>query len=132
MSGYYDKYTKYKTKYLALKHQLGGDNINFDKISRGEVISGLHSRPRLRNNLSAAIFFLTTSFQRNKRFLFRCGLKETGCKIKITSFKEGIHRAKIFLDEAMAIENPTKIPQLGRFILFDKKDHMAGLGSIDV
>lgn len=108
------------------------ENINLDKVKRGEIISSLYSKPLVTKNFQADIFFLNNRYKNNIRFLLKCGLKETNCRIELSSFKEGIYKAKIFLDEALVIESALKTPQLGRFILFDKNSNIAGLGTVDV
>lgn len=108
------------------------ENINLDKVKRGEVISSLYSKPLVRKDFQADIFFLNKRYKNKVRFLLKCGLRETNCRIELSSFKEGIYKAKIFLDEALAIESALRTPPLGRFILFDKNSNIAGLGTVDV
>lgn len=108
------------------------ENLNLDRVKRGEVISGLYSKPLVRKNFQANTFFLNNRCKANARFLLKCGLKETNCRIELSGFKKDICKAKIFLDEALAIESALKTPTLGRFILLDKNNNIAGLGTVDV
>jgi bifunctional enzyme CysN/CysC/sulfate adenylyltransferase subunit 1 len=108
------------------------EDINLDKVKRGEVISGLHSKPLVTNIFQGDIFFLDSRYKSNKRFLLRCGLKETSCKIDLLSRKEYIYKAQISLNEKVAIDNISKTPYLGRFILFGEKGEAVGLGVVNV
>ena len=108
------------------------ENIDLDKVKRGEVISSIYSRPQVRKNFQADIFFLNNMNKRNLRFLLKCGLKETYCRIELMGFKDYIYKTKVFLNEALTIESVLKTPHLGRFILVDKNGNIAGLGNVDV
>jgi len=115
-----------------------GDNVavalegNSMKIFRGEVISGLYSKPFVKDNFPATIYFLKDKFKSKKEFIFKCALNEAVCSLNLKHHKNGIYKAVLSLNKKIVIDSVNKAPSLNRFILLDGKSFIVALGRIDV
>jgi translation elongation factor TU len=122
------------------------DEVNFSEIKRGEVVSNLDEKPKVKREFDAEIFLLgEIPLKEQDNIVIRCGTMEAKCRIKIIGIidsttgnriekKEELDPVdaasiKILTSEPLAIEKFSNIPALGRFLLI-KENKIAAAGVI--